>query len=223
MIFIGGSYILLRLYHETNLAAEASPIIMMNPVSLSLPNMFRIKPARKAQITVIIPRSLFRHPKYLPRLLDGMWSAIRLAHAGPGKALKDAARVMNNMSHNTRFSLKMNGINKTGMYMNAWKKTNIVIILTRLLRCSVTSADFSCIRELIKLGKATSIPIWALVALSAMAKGVIYCSVKPNIAEANAPSIKEFLRLCLTRPPTLVRMGFPFSFIAVILYQIKVL
>jgi len=70
------------------------------------------------------------------------------------------------------------------------------------------------------LGKAASIPIWAVVALSAMAKGVIYCSVKPSIAEANTPSINEFLRLFLTCPPTLDGRGLPFLFIiGVILYQ----
>lgn len=60
------------------------------------------------------------------------------------------------------------------------------------------------------LGKAASIPICALVALSAKAKGVIYCSLNPSIAEANIPSMKEFLKLCLTRPPTLDGRGLPF-------------
>ena len=174
---------MLRKYQDINLDMKARPIITIKPLSVFFPNILRIKPAKKAQATLTIPKSRLRQPKYLPLLDRGIWSDIRLTHAGTGKALKEVARVTNNISHSALSALNSKGIKNIGRYMKAWKKTNILIMRIRLLKCSVTSADLSWISDATKFGKAVSMPICALVALSATANGVMYCSVNPIMAE----------------------------------------
>lgn len=191
---------MVKKYQDINLEIQASPKIIANPTKDSLPKIFKIKPAKNAQMTVIVPRILLRHPKYLPLLKRGIWSDIKLPHAGPGNAKNEDKSITNSINQNTLFSLKMSGTKRMGIYIKACKKTKIFIMRFLLFKCSATSADFNCNKEATKLGKAVNIPICAVVAFNAMAKGVIYCSVKPSIIDAKTPSNIENFRLCFSFP-----------------------